>query len=133
MYSLPVNALNSPPIESIWSAICWALRVADPLIPQPPLPWPMEPRSTVQVRLEVADGLLRAAHEEPVEAAPLVELERHGSGAPEVEALLRLHRAGLRVQEVPVEMRERATQRGGDLLGRPERHRRELRRHDGSA
>jgi len=31
------------------------------------------------------------------------------SGAPEVEALLRLHRAGLRVEEVAVEMRERAS------------------------
>lgn len=30
------------------------------------------------------------------------------SGAPEVEALLRLHEAGLRVDEVPVHMRERA-------------------------
>ena len=31
------------------------------------------------------------------------------SGAPEVEALLRLHEAGLRVDEVPVHMRERAS------------------------
>jgi glycosyltransferase involved in cell wall biosynthesis len=31
------------------------------------------------------------------------------SGAPEVEALLRLHDEGLRVDEVPVEMRERAS------------------------
>ena len=31
------------------------------------------------------------------------------TGAPEVEALLRLQRAGLRVEEVPVEMRERAS------------------------
>jgi glycosyltransferase involved in cell wall biosynthesis len=31
------------------------------------------------------------------------------SGAPEVEALLRLHEEGLRVDEVPVEMRERAS------------------------
>jgi glycosyltransferase involved in cell wall biosynthesis len=31
------------------------------------------------------------------------------SGAPEVEALLRLHDEGLRVSEVPVEMRERAS------------------------
>ena len=30
------------------------------------------------------------------------------SGAPEVEALLRLHEGGLRVEEVPVDMRERA-------------------------
>ena len=31
------------------------------------------------------------------------------SGAPEVEAVLRLHEAGLRVREVPVDMRERAS------------------------
>jgi hypothetical protein len=31
------------------------------------------------------------------------------SGAPEVEAVLRLHEEGLRVDEVPVEMRERAS------------------------
>ena len=31
------------------------------------------------------------------------------SGAPEVEAVLRLHEEGLRVQEVPVDMRERAS------------------------
>jgi glycosyltransferase involved in cell wall biosynthesis len=31
------------------------------------------------------------------------------SGAPEVEAVLRLHEEGLRVEEVPVEMRERAS------------------------
>jgi glycosyltransferase involved in cell wall biosynthesis len=31
------------------------------------------------------------------------------SGAPEVEAVLRLHQEGLRVDEVPVEMRERAS------------------------
>ena len=31
------------------------------------------------------------------------------SGAPEVEAVLRLHDAGLRVEEVPVDMRERAS------------------------
>jgi hypothetical protein len=35
--------------------------------------------------------------------------EPYTSGAPEVEALLRLDRAGLRVDEVPVEMRERAS------------------------
>ncbi len=34
--------------------------------------------------------------------------EPYTSGAPEVEALLRLHRHGLRVEEVPVHMRERA-------------------------
>jgi len=33
----------------------------------------------------------------------------YASGAPEVEALLRLHEAGLRVEEVPVDMRERAS------------------------
>jgi hypothetical protein len=31
------------------------------------------------------------------------------SGAPEVEAVLRLHEEGLRVDEIPVEMRERAS------------------------
>ncbi len=31
------------------------------------------------------------------------------SGAPEVEAVLRLHEEGLRVDEVPVEMRARAS------------------------
>jgi glycosyltransferase involved in cell wall biosynthesis len=43
--------------------------------------------------------------------------EPYESGAPEVEALLRLRRAGLEVQEVPVHMRERA---GGEskLRGR---------------
>ena len=43
--------------------------------------------------------------------------EPYGSGAPEVEALLRLRRAGLEVHEVPVHMRERA---GGEskLRGR---------------
>jgi glycosyltransferase involved in cell wall biosynthesis len=33
----------------------------------------------------------------------------YGSGAPEVEAVLRLHDEGLRVAEVPVDMRERAS------------------------
>ena len=33
----------------------------------------------------------------------------YSSGAPEVEAVLRLHEEGLRVDEVPVEMRERAS------------------------
>ncbi len=42
-------------------------------------------------------------------AAMPVLAEPYRSGAPEVEALLRLHRAGLRVEEVPVEMRERAS------------------------
>jgi glycosyltransferase involved in cell wall biosynthesis len=35
--------------------------------------------------------------------------EPYESGAPEVESLLRLREAGLRVQEVPVDMRERAS------------------------
>jgi hypothetical protein len=34
--------------------------------------------------------------------------EPYASGAPEVEALMRLHEAGLRVEEVPVHMRARA-------------------------
>ena len=33
----------------------------------------------------------------------------YSSGAPEVEAVLRLHEEGLRIDEVPVEMRERAS------------------------
>ena len=37
--------------------------------------------------------------------------EPYVSGAPEVEALLRLKRAGLRVEEVAVHMRERARRR----------------------
>lgn len=40
--------------------------------------------------------------------AMLVMAEPYVSGAPEVEALLRLERGGLRVQEVAVHMRERA-------------------------
>jgi len=39
----------------------------------------------------------------PIMAKPYV------SGAPEVEAVLRLHEEGLRVEEIPVEMRERAS------------------------
>jgi glycosyltransferase involved in cell wall biosynthesis len=35
--------------------------------------------------------------------------EPYTSGAPEVEAVLRLHEEGLRVEEIPVEMRERAS------------------------
>ena len=35
--------------------------------------------------------------------------EPYTSGAPEVEAILRLHEAGMRVDEVPVHMRERAS------------------------
>ncbi len=42
-------------------------------------------------------------------AAMPVLAGRYTSGAPEVEALLRLHEAGLRVSEVPVNMRERAS------------------------
>jgi glycosyltransferase involved in cell wall biosynthesis len=41
-------------------------------------------------------------------ALPIVA-EPYTSGAPEVQALLRLHDAGLRVDEVPVHMRERAS------------------------
>jgi hypothetical protein len=40
-------------------------------------------------------------------AAMPIMAERYVSGAPEVEALLRLKRAGLRVEEVAVHMRER--------------------------
>jgi glycosyltransferase involved in cell wall biosynthesis len=42
------------------------------------------------------------------QALPLLS-EPYASGAPEVEALIRLHDAGLRVDEVPVDMRERAS------------------------
>ena len=42
-------------------------------------------------------------------AAMPVLAEPYESGAPEVESLLRLERAGLRVLEVPVHMRERAS------------------------
>jgi glycosyltransferase involved in cell wall biosynthesis len=41
-------------------------------------------------------------------ALPLLA-EPYGSGAPEVEGLIRLSRAGLLVDEVPVDMRERAS------------------------
>jgi hypothetical protein len=41
-------------------------------------------------------------------AVPLLA-EPYESGAPEVEALMRLNRAGLRVDEVAVNMRERAS------------------------
>ena len=43
-----------------------------------------------------------------VRAMPILA-EPYESGAPEVESLLRLHEAGLRVVEVPVHMRERAS------------------------
>jgi glycosyltransferase involved in cell wall biosynthesis len=42
-------------------------------------------------------------------AALPILAEPYTSGAPEVQALLRLHDAGLRVDEVPVHMRERAS------------------------
>jgi len=42
-------------------------------------------------------------------AAMPIMSQPYASGAPEVEALLRLHRAGLRVEEVAVEMRPRAS------------------------
>ena len=41
-------------------------------------------------------------------AATELMSEPYASGAPEVEALMRLHEAGLRVEEVPVHMRARA-------------------------
>ena len=41
-------------------------------------------------------------------AMPILALP-YASGAPEVEAVLRLHEEGLSVEEVPVEMRERAS------------------------
>jgi len=45
-----------------------------------------------------------------VSAKALPALSRpYTSGAPEVEAVLRLHDQGLRVAEVPVDMRERAS------------------------
>jgi len=65
-------------------------------------------RRAMRVRLgrpfgDATSGLVAAnAKALPVLSAP------YTSGAPEVEALLRLHEAGLRVDEVPVDMRERA-------------------------
>ena len=41
--------------------------------------------------------------------ATAILAQPYTSGAPEVEAVLRLDDAGLRVEEVPVEMRERAS------------------------
>jgi hypothetical protein len=41
-------------------------------------------------------------------AMPILS-EPYGTGAPEVEGLLRLRDAGLRVEEVPVDMRQRAS------------------------
>ena len=53
---------------------------------------------------DATSGLVAAnANALPVLSEPYV------SGAPEVEALLRLDRAGLRVEEVPVNMRERSS------------------------
>jgi hypothetical protein len=52
--------------------------------------------------LDATSGMYAAnAKALPVLAQP------YTSGAPEVEAILRLNDAGLRVEEVPVEMRER--------------------------
>jgi hypothetical protein len=54
--------------------------------------------------LDATSGMYAAnAKALPVLAQPYV------TAAPEVEALLRLSEAGLRVDEVPVEMRERAS------------------------
>jgi glycosyltransferase involved in cell wall biosynthesis len=66
-------------------------------------------RRAMRVRLgrpfgDATSGLVAAnARALPIMAEP------YASGAPEVEALLRLHEAGLRVEEVPVDMRERAS------------------------
>jgi glycosyltransferase involved in cell wall biosynthesis len=66
-------------------------------------------RRAMRVRLgkpfgDATSGLVAAnAKALPILAEPYV------SGAPEVEALLRLHEAGLRVDEIPVDMRERAS------------------------
>ena len=53
---------------------------------------------------DATSGLVAA----DAKALPLLS-EPYTSGAPEVEALIRLHEAGLRVCEVPVNMRERAS------------------------
>ena len=53
---------------------------------------------------DATSGLYAAS----AKALPLLA-RRYESGAPEVEAVLRLHEAGLRVAEVPVDMRERAS------------------------
>jgi glycosyltransferase involved in cell wall biosynthesis len=62
--------------------------------------------------LDATSGMYAAS----AEALPILA-EPYGSGAPEVEGLLRLRAAGLDVEEVPVNMRERA---GGEskLRGR---------------
>jgi hypothetical protein len=54
--------------------------------------------------LDVTSGMYAAN----ARALPILALP-YGSGAPEVEAVLRLSNEGLRVEEVPVNMRERAT------------------------
>jgi glycosyltransferase involved in cell wall biosynthesis len=66
-------------------------------------------RRAMRVRLgtpfgDATSGLVAAN----AKALPVLS-EPYASGAPEVEALLRLHHAGLRVEEVPVDMRERAS------------------------
>jgi glycosyltransferase involved in cell wall biosynthesis len=66
-------------------------------------------RRAMSVRLgkpfgDATSGLVAAG----AKALPILA-EPYASGAPEVEALLRLHQAGLRVEEVPVDMRERAS------------------------
>jgi glycosyltransferase involved in cell wall biosynthesis len=53
---------------------------------------------------DATSGMYAAA----AKALPVLA-EPYTSGAPEVEAILRLHRAGLRVDEVPVDMRPRAS------------------------
>ena len=53
---------------------------------------------------DATSGMVVAA----AKALPLLA-EPYESGAPEVEGLIRLHEAGLRVSEVPVDMRERAS------------------------
>jgi glycosyltransferase involved in cell wall biosynthesis len=53
---------------------------------------------------DATSGLIAA----DAKALPLLA-EPYTSGAPEVEALIRLHEAGLKVCEVPVNMRERAS------------------------
>jgi glycosyltransferase involved in cell wall biosynthesis len=66
-------------------------------------------RRAMRIRLgtpfaDATSGLVAAnARALPILAEP------YASGAPEVEALLRLHHAGLAVREVPVDMRERAS------------------------
>ena len=63
----------------------------------------------------------RAACTRSTRRPPKCSLAAYTSGAPEVEGLIRLAEAGLRVDEVPVNMRERA---GGEskLAGRRALH-----------